>query len=403
MSVGLESSGRSPWLPSVAVAGLAVAGYGLLVTGPETMPEAERRPPKMVKTVAPKPSTHGISVTAYGAVLPARQVVVYPQVSGVVLKQHSELSLGGFVAEGEDLFEIDSRLMQLDVRAAAAAVARSEALLKEARRKRMEAGRLAQERVIASTELAALESAVATHLAEWQQLQAVLERNEELLRRHVLRAPFNAVVLAEAVETGQRVGPGFSAVTLAGTDEFWVRVSLSADKLRWIKLPKGGEEGARADIYLEVGDDRMAHRKGKVVRLLSDIERDGRMARVLVSVKDPLGFGGQSVESPLLIGSYVRVEIDAGKLNNVLAVQRDALREGDKVWISDANDELQIRDVEVRWRRDEMVYLSNVINPGDSLIVSPLRAVLPGMKLNPQPVAVDEGQGGLGEWDLGRE
>jgi hypothetical protein len=108
------------------------------------------------------------------------------------------------------------------------------------------------------------------------------------------------------------------------------------------------------------------------------------MARVLVSVNDPMGFKKDSKKVPLLIGSYVRVEIEAGELEQVLAVQRDALRERDRVWICDANNELQIRDVEVLWRRDETVYLSNVLEEGETLIVSPLRSALPGMKVNPQ-------------------
>jgi RND family efflux transporter MFP subunit len=385
MSNELESSGKSNWVRSTIVIAVAMGlGYALLVTGPVTTPEEEKRPPKVVKTVAPKPATHPISITAHGSVLPSRRVVIQPQVSGEILRQHPDLIPGGFVAEGEDLFEIDSYFARLSARESVAAVARAEALLKEAKRKREEALRLANEKVIAVTELAEWESQVETQRAELQRLQAVRDRDAELLSRHVLRAPFNAMVLEESVEIGQRVGSSYEAVTLVGTDEFWVRVALSMDKLRWVKLPTKGEKGAKVDVFLEMGDGYTEKHTGRVVRLLSDLEREGRMARVLVSVNDPMGFKKDSKKAPLLIGSYVRVEIEAGELEQVLAVQRDALREQDRVWICDANNELQIRDVEVLWRRNETVYLSNVLEEGETLIVSPLRSALPGMKVNPQ-------------------
>ena len=385
MSDKLENPKKSSWVRSVIVMAVALGlGYALLKTGPVTTPEDEKRPPKVVKTVSPQPAPHRISVTAHGSVLPSRRVVIQPQVSGEILSLHPDLIPGGFVAKGEELFEIDSYFARLSAQESVAAVARAEALLTEAKRKREEAMRLANEKVIAVTELAELESLVATQSAEVQRLQAVRDRDAELLVRHTLYAPFNAMVLEESVEIGQRVGSNYAAVTLVGTDEFWVRVALSMDKLRWVKVPSGDEPGAKVRVFLEMGDGHIEEHAGEVVRLLSDLEREGRMARVLVRVNDPMGFQSELKKSPLLIGSYVRVEIDAGELDQVLAVQRDALREGDRVWICDANSELQIRDVEVLWRRNETVYLNDVLKTGDALIVSPLRSALPGMKLNPQ-------------------
>ena len=50
------------------------------------------------------------------------------------------------------------------------------------------------------------------------------------------------------------------------------------------------------------------------------------MAKILISVKDPMNRSGNRNRTPLLIGSYVRVEVDAGNLENVLAIDRPALR-----------------------------------------------------------------------------
>ena len=368
---------------AVVLGGLTI-GFFLIISGPKTSPEEENRPPKLVKTIRIQPATYRISVSAAGTVVPSRKVTIEPQVTGQIIHHHESLMPGGFLRDGEELFRIDPTLMELGLKESIAAVARAGAAHKEAQRKWSEAHELALEHVIPDTELAALESSVQIQLADLQRLSAGQSRTEELLKRHILRAPFNAMVVDEFVEIGQRVDPGFAAATLVGTDEFWVRASLPIDKLKWIKLPTATHTGAEVDVYLETGNGQPEHRRGRVVRLLGDMGQTGRMARVLISIENPLDLGLDSKGIPLLLGSYVRVEIDAGELKDVLAIERTALREQDRIWIVNSQSELQIRDVNVLWRTDEIVYIENVIRPGESLIISSLRVALPGMKVKAQ-------------------
>ncbi len=372
---------KSGLLALVVVAAAAGGGWALLKSGPKTQPGEEKRAPKMVKVERVASATHGISVAAHGAVVAARELVVEPEVSGPVVKLHPMLIPGGLVKKGEELLEIDPTLARLAVEEAKAAVARSEAELEEARRKRDEARKLADETLLSRTELAALEADLRTEEADLRRLNAVLDRAEELLRRHKIVAPFNALILSESLEVGQRVDPGFAAATLVGTDEFWVRAAMPVDRLRHVRLPEGGRPGADVKVILETGDGKRATRSGSVIRLLGDMERTGRMARALIRIDDPLGLKAGADSVPFLLGSYVRVEIDAGRLENVLAIDRIALRAGNRVWIADANSELQIRDVEIVWREDETIFVKNVMQPGDALIVSPLKVALPRMKV----------------------
>ena len=142
-------------------------------------------------------------------------------------------------------------------------------------------------------------------------------------------------------------------------------------------------------MILETGGEQPAVRTGTVVRLLGDLERTGRMARVLVRIEDPLGQTQAGRSVPFLLGSYVRVEIDAGELKDVLTIERSALRDGDRIWVADANDELQIREAKVRWQQGETVFIDNALLAGDALIVSQLRVALPGMKVQAQPAGGD--------------
>ena len=364
---------------------------GLLLTGPETEQESDVRSPRVVKTVVVEPSDVRISITAYGSVIPARQVVVQPEVRGRVVRQHTSLEPGGVIEAGAELVSIDPSDYKL-------ALVAKQAALEEARfALAVERGR----QVVALREWTLLEGDVPKEDANrslvlrkphLRRAEALVEKAEndialaELdLARTSVTAPFNAVVIEESVEVGQLLERGTTVTTLAGADEFWVRVSVSIDRLGWIQLPKGESEGAKAKVVLDTGEGREFTREGRVLRLLGDLGPSGRMARMLVSIPDPLGRRHRSGEVPLLLGSYVQVEIDAGVLKSVVAIRRAALHEGNRIWVVDEDHSLQIREVDVLWSRKDSVLLpAESIRPGERLVVSGLRVALPGMRVSPQ-------------------
>lgn len=69
-------------------------------------------------------------------------------------------------------------------------------------------------------------------------------------------------------------------------------------------------------------------RQGTVFKLLVDLDPKGRMARLLVRLPDPLCLEGEDAaekvegacesQDKVLLGSFVRVRIDAGQLEKVL-------------------------------------------------------------------------------------
>lgn len=376
-------------MPLLLIAGLA-GGWVLWKTGPRTLPQEKTRAPKKVRTIVPQQETRRVSLTAYGEVIPARRVIVEPEVRGRIVRHHPLLIPGGQIAAGEELFGVEDTLGKLDLRGAIAAVKRAEADLVETQRKYLEAKRLAEEQITSQTELAAREAEVALEKAELDQLVAARDQTQEMLTRYAVAAPFNALVIEEAVEIGQQVDPGFAAATLVGTDEFWVRVALPISQLQRIQLPRDGLPGADVQVYLETGGNEPARRSGRVIRLLGDMERTGRMARVLVTIEDPLGLRQPAATVPFLLGSYVRVDIDAGELRDVLTIERAALRDGDTIWVADASGELQIRPVHVRWQQGDTIFIDNALQADDALIVSPLRVALPGMKVQAQAVGGGE-------------
>jgi hypothetical protein len=139
-------------------------------------------------------------------------------------------------------------------------------------------------------------------------------------------------------------------------------------------------------------------REGHVLRLLGDLDPSGQMARVLVAIDNPLDLAPRSNPSPtpetpmragarcILLGCYVKVEIDAGREDGVYVVPRAALREGDRLWLVDAERKLVFRSADVLWRRRDEVLVRCEVAPDERLVLSRLSAPLPGMVVRlPEP------------------
>ena len=77
------------------------------------------------------------------------------------------------------------------------------------------------------------------------------------------------------------------------------------------------------------------------------------------------------------------MQIDAGSIDNVYSIPREAMRDNNRIWILSEDNTLEIRDVEILWQRKDDLLVSGDIATGDRLITSRLQSPLPNMKLLP--------------------
>lgn len=367
---------------------------------PPAQPAEKAASVRVVRTITATPQSVPIKLTTWGTVVPAQRLVVRAQVEGRVAAHHPALADHGFVATGDVLVQLE----QADYRVA---LEDAKAALEEARFERdVEAGR----RKVAAREWDVfganatggkpLDPDLALREPQLRRVRALLVRAEQgiaaarlNLARTEITAPFPAVVLDEAIEVGTLLRPGDPVCTLAGTEAYWVRVTLPAAQLTRLRLPAEGQPGANATVVVERGDAPPVERAGAVIRLLPDLEPDGLMARALVAVPDPLGCAvaaGEPRPEPLLLGSYARVDVDAGVLEDVLVLPREALHEGRELWVVDADGALQIRPATARWREADSVYVEAAMAAGESIVVAGLRVALPGQKVRAQPIEQGE-------------
>jgi RND family efflux transporter MFP subunit len=324
-----------------------------------------------------------------GTVVPARQVLLKSRVSGEIVSLHPEFIEGGLLKKGDVVVQIDPEDYKLAVTEKQSQVVAKEyelklelgrqdvakrewALLKDSRQGKK-----------SDAELALRKPHLRKARADLAAAEAELKQARLNLSRTTVRAPFNAIVYEKHVDMGSQVSSQEQLATLVGTDLYWIRVPLPVDRLRWITIPRNSK-GTGSGVRVRWGTGlKAAHERiGRVVKLLGDMESKGRMARVLIAVADPLGLKKNSgAKPPLLIGDYLRVEIEGQELDHVYRIPRTALRDNKRIWIAGKDGTLQIREVDPVWRDLHTVLLRNGLEPGERLIVSDLAAPVQGMRI----------------------
>ena len=385
---------------------LAILGAQILIASRPSVPKSSRgEKATFVEVLTAHLQDERSVITAFGTVQAHQQITVQPEVSGLVVQQNPDLVKGGIIPEGVALLQIDPRDYQFAVDEEKAALAKAEFDLKVELGNQAVAQREWNLLKPSEGEISDLSKQLALrrpHLKEKQiALKAAKSRLAKArldLQRTILRAPFNALVLSESVEVGQLVNTQSSVAMLVGTDEFRAQVSVPIQQLNWITFPgPGARLGSRVRIIREIGNNESAIRSGRVVELLGDVTQNGRMAQVLVSIPDPLGLEeAKTVSRPLLLGEYVRVEIEGPILHNVVVLPRNTIREGNRVWVKNADDKLEVRPVEIVLSRKDSVLISHGVVEGDQIITSQLPAAIPGLSIRttgkpslPKPVTSD--------------
>ena len=84
---------------------------------------------------------------------------------------------------------------------------------------------------------------------------------------------------------------------------------------------------------------------------------------------------------PLLIGSYVEVELDGQSVKETIRIPSSALREGSYVLVADAEDKLARKDVTVGWFDQSDVVLTAGLDSGDRIVTTSMSYPIYGASL----------------------
>lgn len=378
-------------------AGIGTAGF-LYATAPQTEPTQTQASPTVVRVMVADPGRHRVTVPAMGIVRAEREVTLQPEISGMVTQQSENLVDGGLVRVGDPLIRIDARDYATALKLSKAELAAARLGVREESVQRQVAEAEWSDRPADFSEDSLSYVMREPHLdaakARVDSVRTRISKAKRDLNKAILRAPFDAVVITESVDIGQLVGPAAPVARLAGIDRFWVQVSVPVSYLQMLNVPgvnATADQGSSAKVSQPgaAGEDP---REGVVLRILPSVEERGRMAQVVVAVDDPLGLrlAPEERPTPLLVGTYVQVELKGKVLDNVVPIPRSALRDDERVFVVDSDGKLSTRRIEIAWRERGQVLVKKGLEEGDRVVLTPLPLATDGMAVE---IAQDEESG----------
>lgn len=332
-------------------------------------------------------------IHALGSVRPAREVELRSRVSGQVVAISDRLAPGGFVSAGDVLLRIEDADYRNTLLQRESERQQAVAELEIERGRQIQAEReyrdLKAQRgedldpqnlslVLREPQLRSAEARVASARAAEAQARLDLERT-------VVRAPFDAQVLARSINLGSQVNAGEALAALVGLERYWVEATVPLDQLRWLQFANGNPgQGSAVTIHHRTAWPDGLDRRGYLDQLVGELEGGTRLARVLVVVDDPLARNADADGLPgLIIGAFVDTHIEGRAISDALKLPREYIRQGNTVWLV-RDDALAIQPVTIDFEDAEFAYISAGLTAADAVVTTNLATIKAGLKLRPR-------------------
>lgn len=370
-------------LSLVILAGSAAGVWMIYSTEPTAgQLETKRKSAALVETLTVRRDTLAPQLAVLGTVQPVQDIVLSPQVRGQVIEISDSFVPGGMVRAGEMLLHIDPADFENAVSVRQSELEQVEAnwAIEEGR------GKLAkQELELLGDSIGGINRALvlrepqsASLKSQLSAAKAAVERAQLDLQRTKLIAPFDAQVLRQSVNVGSQVGPGDDLGQLVGVDQYWVIAAVPIRNLRWIQFPTENQPGSLVTLRNPDAWGPEIERQGRVTRMIGALDQQTRLARVVVTVDDPLG---QTTDvPPLILDTLIEVRIEGIAIADIVRLDREYVHDGDTVWVMQDN-QLAIRETDIVFRDAEFAYVRSGLESGDEVVTTTLATVAEGVKL----------------------
>ncbi len=403
---------------SLLLVGLGFAGLKLL-TGMRKPPAEVATAEQALKVEVQEVVLQDMPVTisGFGEVRALNSVTLAAEVAGRVVAVHPRLEVGETVAEGELLFEVDSRNYASAQAEANAAVGQWHATIARLKKqKSLDRNRLQtlkRNQDLAQKEFQRIEtlfeknklvtrsameqaergynqtvdqtdqmaSAVALYPARIKEAQSSLasvKARQNLAKTNLERckvsAPFTGRIKMVNIEPGQYVAPGQGIITMADDSQLEIQVALdSQDARKWLSVePTTGTWFGKVkpvDCKIYWVEDRTGHHWQGVLQRVVDYAANSRTLTVAVTVTNEPP--GENEGLPLVEGMFCEVVIAGKTLPQVATLPATAVTFDKTVYLV-KEGRLKTTSVSVARLEKETAYIDSGLVPGDQVIITRL-------------------------------
>lgn len=338
-----------------------------------------------VKSKVIKPINYRTTIETMGTVVPSQEVDIIPEVTGRVITISKSLIPGGILRKGQKIIkinpedyelvylqkksELQTAVTSLKVEQGQQIIAKKEY---ELLGKKLREGQ--KELLLRKPQLQSAKQAV-------EAKKAALKKATIDLNRTLITSPFDALVLEKYIGLGSKVSSSTKIAKVVAIDEYWIETAIPLDQLSQIQLPKSIKEKGSFAKVINLSWGKGYFRNAYIKRLMPTLDEEGRMAKLLIAVSDPLCREKENQnKKSLILGSFVQVNIQGRMLENVVPIPRSYIHDGKYIWINKSG-KLKISTIEILWKDRDYVYVGGESISGKKIIFSDIPAAVDGMKI----------------------
>ncbi|WP_146449605.1 efflux RND transporter periplasmic adaptor subunit [Vibrio kanaloae] len=414
---------------------LAVGVIGLVVAinfklDLPTKPAGDRA--RLVETVSLEQQMIAPLAVGFGRVVPKVEWKAIAEVTGQIVYRHPDLEKGQIIAAGTEVLKIDPLDYELKLVQAEADLKSSQTSLaklnqeednlkqtlkieknrlvisnKELQRKQdlRKKGLTSQSDVDLQQQSALSQQKLVLDIAnqialmpdEKRVAEAVIKVNVSKVKEAQRSLDKTTITLPRAmriaqvdIEQNQVVNLQQEMFVAHGIDVMEVEAQLSIHDMQTLAssftqfprdaagIPNPYQAPIKATIQMNSGSFNLSW-PAKVARISETVDEHQATAGIILEINQDYSALQPSSATPLVNGMFVKAEIE-GMANLSWVVPERALH-GDKVYLMDDNQRLQVVNVEVLYRRDNQVVVSGQLQAGDKLILNDVLPAIEGMLL----------------------
>ncbi len=385
-------------LPPIAVLGITFGVCFLIFwTEPEPEKSPQRESVLKVNVVPLGRVSYQVWLKTQGTVQARTESTLVSEVRGKVMTVSDSIRAGGFFHAGEVLLEIDPRdyetaIVEVEANLAQAelAQAQEEASADQARLdwERLQPNAEASDLVLRKPQLKQARSDVAWAEARLANAKLNLERTR-------ITAPYSGRILSKNIDVGQYVATGSVLAQIYAVDYAEIRLPLSERQLAYVRIPElylgeSSQSSASPEVTLvsTLGAESFLW-LGRIVRAEGALDGRSRQLFVIAQVENPYGKQADG-RPPLKVGSFVEATIKGKVLENVFVIPRKYYRKNEYVLTVDEDEKLRLRSIEVEWGDEVNLAVSNGLEDGDRLCLTPLSFPVDGISVAVVPQESDQ-------------
>ena len=372
-------------IPVLVIAAGIYGARAMIAARPEPPKVVIEAPAVLVEVATARREPVTFTVQSQGSISPRTRTTLVSEVSGQIVEVAPAFVAGGFFKRGDILVRVDPSNYQNSLKRAEAGVKRAET---QVATENALAGYAAQDwerlRNLNATrgpasDLTLRKPQLAEALAELDSAEAEYQRALKDLERTVIRAPYDGMVREKRADVGQFVNTGTALAETFATDIAEVRLPLSQADLRFVRLPRAGDERSLpVKLRALVGGSQQIW-DGLVVRSEGVFDEGQRVLHVVAQIQDP--YGAPVDAEPARVGTFVTAEITGRAAGDLFVIPRHSLSRGDTLWLVDDNMKIHPQTVQVVRSDREYAYIDGGLDEGARYCVTPPAQALPGMEV----------------------